>query len=737
MAEVSRLGRRRSALFGGQILVLVALLVVTGGSTGTAKKSPATKRRSAVTATKPGDAANAPTTTASGDMAIYQGGLKDGWNDFGWSSTREIGPSVATVDFGNWQGWLLDRHSRPIEATSLVLRYRTASDLGSFLLVGLTAVGQQDVGAELNVPVTAMGADGFRSATLAIKDLAPSGRFFQIRLRPSRQLPVGTLVDFASISGQSAQEASAHSTKNVPSKATGTKVAAAGKATITIDCQSPKRKPIDPRIYGIGFSEAGYLTADTSQLGATINRWGGNPTSRYNWKLGNAWNTALDYYWRNVTIADGTSNALEKFFAKNQAAGRLNAVTVPMLGWVAKDESSYTFPVAKFGAQQSTDPQNADIGNGRSTDGKKLAPPDPKSTSVATTPEDVGQWVGSSLKGRTNMYFLDNEVELWNDTHRDVHPQATTYDEVLDLGIRYATAIKKADPQAVVAGPASWGWPAYFYSAADAEAGFGSAPDRKAHGDVPLLAWYLRKMKEQETKTGQRLLDVLDVHFYPQQSNVYGGGVGGSDAATNKLRLRSTRGLWDASYSDESWIGEPVNLLPRMKKLIDENYPGTGLSIGEWSFGGEGTKSGGLATAMALGTFGSEGVTAAFYWTAPPANSPTFWAFRAFRNFDGQGGQFLDTSIEATSSSGTVSAFASTDSADSSMVAVLVNTDPSKALEAPIVTRNCKSMNSVESFTYDAAASGFGPPSNVSLSTGGIGLVLPKYSITVVRAKLG
>ena len=736
MAEVPRLGRRRSALFGGQVLALVALLIITGGATGTARKRTATKRRSAVTTKKSGGAAKAPSTAAA-DMEIYQGGLKDGWNDYGWSSTREIGPSVATVDFGNWQGWLLDRKSRPVAASSLVLRYRTASDLGSFLLVGLTEVGQADVGAERAVPATAIGPDGFRTITLAVKDLAPSGQFFQLRLRPNRQLPVDTLVDFASISMKSARDISTGSTKINTPVAAGTKIQTAGKATITLDCQSPKRKPIDSRIYGIGFSGASYLTADTSQLGATINRWGGNTTSRYNWKLGNAWNTALDYYWRNVSIADGTSNALDTFFAKNQAAGRLNAVTVPMLGWVAKDESSYSFPVAKFGKQQSTDPQNADIGNGRAADGKKLAPPDPKTTSVATTADDVGQWVGASLKGRTNMYFLDNELELWNDTHRDVHPQATTYDEVLDLGIRYATAIKKADPQAIVAGPASWGWPAYFYSAADAEAGFGSAPDRKAHGDVPLLAWYLRKMKEQEAKSGQRLLDVLDVHFYPQQSNVYGGGVGGTDAATNKLRLRSTRGLWDPSYSDESWIGDPVNLIPRMKKLIDENYPGTGLSIGEWSFGGEGTMSGGLATAIALGKFGSEGVTAAFYWTAPPANSPTFWAFRAFRNFDGRGGRFLDSSIEATSSSDAVSAFASTDSADSSVVAVLVNTDLSKALDAPILSRNCKPMSSVETYTYDAAASGFGPRSTVSLPSTGLGVVLPPSSITVVRAKLG
>ncbi len=731
MPETIRLGPRRSVLFVGQVVALAALLFVTGGATGakkTKKAKPTTK--SAVTrATKPTNT-NAAASSSAGSL-IYQGGLQNGWNDYGWSAVREIGPLVAKVDLGNWQGWILDRNAKPITATSLVFRFRTSQPLGSFLRLGLIPVGQIDVVNEVDIPDTPAGPDGFRTATVPIAELAPGGEFFQLRIRPSRQLPVGTIVEFASI-GARAPTAAA------PPSVTGSAgvIKTDGKVTITIDCQSPKRKAIDPRIYGIGFSGASYLKADPSQLGATINRWGGNPTSRYNWKLGNVWNTALDYYWRNVTIADGTPNALETFFAKNQASGRLNAVTVPMLGWVAKDDSSFTFPVSKFGKQQSTDPANAEIGNGRSPDGKKLTPPDPKTTSVVISPDDVGQWVASSLKGRTNMYFLDNELELWNDTHRDVHPEATTYAEVLDLGIRYGTAIKKADPQAVVAGPASWGWPAYFYSAADAEAGFGSAPDRKANGDVPLLAWYLKKMKEHEAKTGQRLLDVLDIHFYPQQSNVYGGGIGSTDPSSSKLRLRSTRALWDPSYSDESWIGEPVNLLPRMKKLIDENYPGTGLSIGEWSFGGEGHMSGGLATAIALGRFGSEGVTAAFYWTAPPADSPTFWAFRAFRNFDGKGGRFLDTSLETTTSSGAVSAFASTDGADKEIVAMIVNTDPGKALNVPIATRDCKPFSSLQTFVYDGTSNAFRADSVARVDASSAAVVVPKYSITVVKATL-
>ena len=50
--------------------------------------------------------------------------------------------------------------------------------------------------------------------------------------------------------------------------------------------------------------------------------------------------------------------------------------------------------------------------------------------------------------------------------------------------------------------------------------------------------------------------------------------------------------------------------------------------------------SGGLAIAEALGRFGQQGLTSAFYWSKVPYNSPGFHAFRAYRNFDGKGARF-------------------------------------------------------------------------------------------------
>ena len=97
---------------------------------------------------------------------------------------------------------------------------------------------------------------------------------------------------------------------------------------------------------------------------------------------------------------------------------------------------------------------------------------------------------------------------------------------------------------------------------------------------MPLIAWYLQKLAEHEKKTGVRILDVLDVHIYPQADHVQGpdgsGGDGGgeTDRKTNDLRFRTTRSLWDREYEDESWIKEAVYLIPRMKDLIAQNYPG-------------------------------------------------------------------------------------------------------------------------------------------------------------------
>jgi len=225
-------------------------------------------------------------------------------------------------------------------------------------------------------------------------------------------------------------------------------------------------------------------------------------------------------------------------------------------------------------------------------------------------------------------------------------------------------------------------------------------PDRRAHGDVPLLPWYLKQLKEHERTTGKRVLDVLDVHFYPQSNGVYSGN---SDPATAALRLRSTRALWDPSYKDESWIGEPVRLLPRLKEWVQQNYPGLAISIGEYNFGGEQHMSGALALAEALGRFGNAGIDYAFYWFEPPPKSPVYWAFRAFRNFDGKQGQFLNRSVD-TKMASNVSLFASRDESGKHMVLIALNLEPTTTEKASIGLTDCGSLVTRQKFVYSAQA---------------------------------
>ena len=60
-------------------------------------------------------------------------------------------------------------------------------------------------------------------------------------------------------------------------------------------------------------------------------------------------------------------------------------------------------------------------------------------------------------------YILDNEPNLWSTTHRDVHPDPVTYDELLAKTIAYGTAIREAGPRRAHCGaPPNGGGPTTF-----------------------------------------------------------------------------------------------------------------------------------------------------------------------------------------------------------------------------------------------------------------------------------
>ncbi len=522
-------------------------------------------------------------------------------------------------------------------------------------------------------------------------------------------------------------------------------VDAASEPRTTLTAQVLSGKPgkrVSDHIYGIAW-DLGEPAPQSFRMGATTRRWGGNASSRYNPEIG-AWNSANDWFWENHGITNHHT-----FLKQNKDNHLTSAFTVPLLGWVAKDRTSYSFPVAKHGPQQKTDPQKPDAGNGLDPKGKQLTPGPPETTSVRAPPELVAKWIAELKAARdagredVSLYILDNEPALWNSTHRDVHPDPVSYDELLDRTFRYGDAVRAADPGPRIAGPAEWGWPGYSFSAKDAVAGFQHKPDRLAHGDVPLSAYYLRKIREHERQTGKKLLDLFDLHVYPQGEAVFSDK---ADTATAALRLRQTRGLWDPSYRDESWIRDAVMLLPRMRKWVDENAPGVGLMIGEWNFGGELHQSGALAAAEALATFAEHGVEVAYYWRVPRDRSATYWAFRAFRDFDDHGARFQDELVAvARDVPNGAHMYVSRDPSGKKLVAILLNFSTDAAFRADLTLRGrdgaqAPHVASTRVFDYLNAAPGGltarATGSGARIAGDHVLTDVPAYALTVLEVTL-
>ncbi len=660
---------------------------------------------------------------------IFKGDLQNGWQDHGWAhrKPRKSG-EPERHQLSGYGGWILTRSGFEGTFGGLTFRIKGTPPVADFLEVRVDSE-QSDVFPRVKLTPAHRTelANGWSEIFISMGELNPMLRpFDHVILRAYRPIPEPGLVEIDQV-GLTVADASlvrqAEAALNEPGL----------PAAFLVDCLA-KPQPISPLIYGIALN-ARLDASDKHQwkLNATSRRWGGNPMSRYNWELGNAWNTASDYYFYNVDYA-GNGFTWKSFLELNRDHRVGSAITLPTLGWVAKDTRSASFPKSEFPKQESFDPDGRGAGNGNGKDGKPLTPGGPGRTSIAAPPDFIARWVTAIRQQETkrgksvDVYFLDNEPALWSDTHRDVHPDPVGYDELLERTVKYGAAVRKAAPDALIAGPAEWGWPAYFFSAIDAKAGFTLKPDRRKHDDVPLLDWWLEKLAAHEKETGVKLLDVLDLHYYPQARGLGVGTDGKTDPATNALRIRSTRSLWDPKYTDESWIKEPVRLIPRMRELVAANYPGLKLAIGEYNFGAERHLSGGLALAEALGRFGQEGLYAAWYWTYPPDGSPAFWAFRAFRDYDGQGAAFAQLSLPASASRDS-SLFAARSPDGSKMTLVALNFSPADALEANIELKGCPVASAQRVFTYTGDSRGFAARQFAI----GKPYRLPAYSISVIE----
>lgn len=478
---------------------------------------------------------------------------------------------------------------------------------------------------------------------------------------------------------------------------------------VTVDIL--KQYPISPWIYGVAASSSDNEQT-LQELGVTVARWGGNARTRHNWEI-NASNAGGDWYYTNVSQGDSVpGSASLQFMQRNQRLGALSILTIPTIGWVARDSESQSIDVPEQGGPPIS--EGSDIAFTRFVNGAWSMPYDPAAnrerTSLQSFPSKDGpyeyppdqtdgkvyqdEWVAYLLSQRLKdapppIYAMDNEPELWSDsTHVDVHPVRLGYDAQLENFLTYARAIKKVDPDGLIAGPESWGVTAYLYSALD-EGGdnYSTAADRAAHDGMFWLPWFLKSAADADAAFGQRSLDILDVRYYPSS----GAFRGGNDPEMQDIRMQAPRALWDVNYVEPSWVARTewanLALTRRLQRLIEQYYPGTKLGISEWNFGGEDDISGAIATADTLGIFGREQVYSAAYWGLPEANSPVGRAFQLYRNYDGKGSSFGSQSVGVSSTNTTqFSAYAALADEGEKLTIILINKSRDSSSYATIKT---------------------------------------------------
>jgi hypothetical protein len=511
---------------------------------------------------------------------------------------------------------------------------------------------------------------------------------------------------------------------------------------------------ISPYIYGMAQPKAEHLT----ELRIPLTRWGGNAATRYNWERGNSWNSARDWYFRNgnygaISPTDRLpSGVADRAIREGKQGGAEMILTIPTIGWVSKDDNngSESKNVPPEGGDPVRAGSDAITGydpteNRKRTSVRSVARKSKPFQLPPNTEDDVvyqDEWVahlvkrfGKADRGGVKFYAMDNEPDIWDVTHTDIHPVRLGYKETLQQFLEYASAVKDVDSSAKILGPVSWGWTGYFYSAKDrGKDNFASHIERSAHGDMPFLPWFLQQVARHDASKGRRTLDYLDIHYYPAGAGVYEGR---TDAATNALRLRSVRSLWDENYADESWIGTNVQLIPRMQQWIQKYYKGTKLAITEWNWGAEGTMNGGLAIAEVLGTFGRENVDMACYWTAPPVGSPGFFAWKMFRNADDKGNGFGDTTLASTSSDPEkVQIFAAQESQNKTVTLLLLNKMPMDVAKITLNLKGKGTLSGAQVYRYSEEdpkiIRGIAP---VTMREGKAVFSLPPYSITLLRCR--
>lgn len=506
----------------------------------------------------------------------------------------------------------------------------------------------------------------------------------------------------------------------------------AGDVVFTVRADKDVRS-ISPLIYGINQVR----NLDTQQRGAALVRMGGNRLTAYNWE-NNASNAGTDYLNQSdgylvtgIPNGDTPGEAVRVRAQEALSKGASFLATIPICGYVAADKNG--------GGDVNQTPnylQNRFRVTVAKKNGAFTQTPDLADNSVYQ--DEFAAFLKAKFPAAFNgsqaqvLFSLDNEPDLWNSTHPRIHPNPVTYAELVQKNVDFAKAIKDVAPNALVTGFVSYGYSGYVT--------LQNAPDQMGN----FIDYWLDAMKAAENQAGKRVVDVLDLHWYPEaQGN--GQRITGDDTSAGSVQARAQapRSLWDPTYKENSWIANdylqgPIALIPWIKARINAHYPGTKIGFTEYWYGGGAHISGALAEADVLGIFGREGVFLANMWELNNNVDMAYAALRAFTSYDGQGAHFGDTSVSAGSNDvAKASIYASIDAQNNGRMVLVAINKTTGTLKASLQLAAYGNYSSADIWQLTSAQANLvSAPAVQASATNGFLYDMPALSVSVIVPKL-
>ncbi len=283
-------------------------------------------------------------------------------------------------------------------------------------------------------------------------------------------------------------------------------------------------------------------------------------------------------------------------------------------------------------------------------------------TSADTSTAILDHWIKPTELGLDRRQFrywnMDNEPEIWEGTHDDVMPAQIPAEAFMQRYFEYAKAARARFPEIRLVGPVTaneWQW--YNWP----------SPIVADGRSYPWLEYFIKRIGEEQARTGVRLLDVLDIHYYPGATDpadvvqLHRTFFDPTYVNPDANGVHAVNGGWDTSITREFIFG-------RCQEWLDTYLgPGNGVTFGLTETGLPVTNAP-LASvwyASTLGEFMRHGVEVFTPWSWQPG----MWeVLHLFSRYNGS------TSVHAVSDDEiTVSAYATTDDSTGALTIVLVN----------------------------------------------------------------